>query len=169
MSTYEDDNRFERNLEQQKQNTVSESRRHRENLISFLSETLQEKKTSFFEIDNVFQNYSMNTLSSVTNLLMSQFMNDFENTKTNLPENFMDTLDRVPLKMLKPDDICSICKVGFLEDKYPFVVKLNCGHKFDECISLWLKINATCPVCRRSVVKEKPVVPQDDEYDSMYS
>ncbi|KAG5519172.1 hypothetical protein PMAC_002260 [Pneumocystis sp. 'macacae'] len=169
MSIYQDENGSHRYPEQQTQNTILESRRHRENLTSFLSETLQEKNASFFEISNVLQNYSMNTLSSITDLLMSQFINNFENTKTSLPENFMDTLDRVPLKTLKPDDICSICKVSFLEDKYPFVVRLECGHKFDECISLWLKINPTCPVCRRSVLKEKPAISQDDEYDNMYS
>ncbi|KAG4306340.1 hypothetical protein PORY_000328 [Pneumocystis oryctolagi] len=169
MSIYENENGSSRRFERQKQNTTHEHM-HRENVASFLLETLQQKKVpSFLENNSILSDYSTNTLLSITDLLMSQFIeDDFKNTKSNLPENFIDTLDRVPLKTLKPDDICSICKVSFLEDKYPLVVQLRCGHKFDECISLWLKINATCPVCRKPVLKEESIIFQDDEYNDMY-
>ncbi|KAG4302133.1 hypothetical protein PCK1_001405 [Pneumocystis canis] len=171
MSSSHDEHESHKQQEQQNQNITSESIKHRENLTSFLLETLQQKKgTSSEKIYDVLQNYSINTLSSILNLLMFQSIeNDLENTESNLPDNFMDTLDRVPRKLLKLDDICPICKVSFLDDKYPFVVQLRCGHKFDECIGLWLKINATCPVCRRSVLKERSAVPQEDEYNDMYS
>ncbi|QSL64200.1 hypothetical protein MERGE_000355 [Pneumocystis wakefieldiae] len=165
MSTYQDEHHVEN--EEKKKNSLSEIIKHRENIISFLQESKQKRDTSFSEINNIFQGYS-NASSSALDLLMFQSINDLKNTQSGLPDNFMDTLDRVPKKLLKQDDICSICKTSFLEDKYPLVVKLPCGHKFDECIGLWLKISATCPVCRKSVLKERPIIPQD-EYDDIYS
>ncbi|EMR11341.1 hypothetical protein PNEG_00370 [Pneumocystis murina B123] len=166
MSTYQDEHYVEN--EQKKQNSLSEIIKHRKNIASFLQETKQQKRDTFFsEMNNIFQGYS-NASSSALDLLMFQSINDLKNTESGLPDNFMDTLDRVPKKVLKKDDMCSICKTSFLEDKYPFVVKLPCGHKFDECIGVWLKISATCPVCRKLVLKERPIVSQD-EYDDIYS
>lgn len=88
-----------------------------------------------------------------------------------LPPSFLDTLDRVDKKTIKKDDTCPICTIPYLDDKYPLVVKLKCGHKFDlECIGIWFKEHSTCPMCRSSVEK-KPVVILDDEeeYDDAYS
>ena len=89
-----------------------------------------------------------------------------------LPPSFLDTLDRVDKKSLKNDDICPICATPYLEDQYPLVVKLRCGHKFDlECIGIWFKQHSSCPMCRQGVEKRKPVVIPDDEeeYDDNFS
>ena len=89
-----------------------------------------------------------------------------------LPPSFLDTLDRVDKKTLKKDDTCPICTTPHLDDQYPLVVKLKCGHKFDlECIGIWFKEHSTCPMCRSSAEKKPPVVIPDDEeeYDDTYS
>jgi hypothetical protein len=58
---------------------------------------------------------------------------------------------------------------GALADKFPLVVCLPCDdrHWFDyECIRPWLKLNPTCPLDRKDLLKKKeppPVV--DDEGD----
>jgi hypothetical protein len=95
-------------------------------------------------------------------------------------EEFLADLERVPKKALKEGDSCPICNIPFLEDEYPLVVRLPCHetHVFDlECITPWLKLQSTCPLDRRDLVKRKappPVVEKDDEeeeeeYDDMYA
>ncbi|KAK9467299.1 hypothetical protein V1512DRAFT_206028 [Lipomyces arxii] len=82
-------------------------------------------------------------------------------------QEFLDGLDRIPKKKLKKDDTCAICSTPYLDDRYPLVVKLPCNdlHHFDlECIGPWLKLHATCPLCRKNLLeKKKPVVIVDDE------
>lgn len=86
-------------------------------------------------------------------------------------DDFLAGLDRVAKTKLKAGDTCPICSNGFLEDKYPLVVRLPCAgsHVFDlECIAPWLKLNPTCPLDRQVLVKkreEKKVVVDDDEED----
>jgi Ring finger domain len=109
-------------------------------------------------------------ISLVVNALPSEGVND--DAHRGLPQSFLDTLDRVDKKALKKDDTCPICATPYLEDQYPLVVKLGCGHKFDlECIGIWFKEHSTCPMCRQSVEKQKPIpVPDDEEeYDDTYS
>ena len=85
---------------------------------------------------------------------------------------FLDTLDRVPKTSLKDDDACPICASAYLDDKYPLVVSLRCQHKFDlECITPWLKLHTTCPMCRAEVQKARVEPVKDDseeEYDDTY-
>ncbi len=62
-------------------------------------------------------------------------------------------------------------------DKYPLVVRLPChkDHRFDlECIRPWLKLNPTCPLDRKELLKKpkpQPSTQQDDdgEWDDMYA
>ncbi|TID20683.1 hypothetical protein E6O75_ATG05447 [Venturia nashicola] len=62
-------------------------------------------------------------------------------------------------------------------DEYPLVVRLPCDdrHLFDlECIRPWLKLNPTCPLDRKVLVKKKEPPPQDDDeeeedYDDYYA
>ena len=88
-----------------------------------------------------------------------------------LPASFLDTLDRVDKRSLKKDDTCPICTTPYLEEQYPLVVKLRCGHKFDlECVGIWFKEHSTCPMCRQSPERRKPVIiPDEEEYDDSYS
>ncbi|KAL1649487.1 hypothetical protein SLS58_001543 [Diplodia intermedia] len=86
-----------------------------------------------------------------------------------VPDSFLDELDRVPKKSLKKDDECAICRLPFLDDPYPLVVELPCNaaHRFDlDCIRPWLKLNSTCPLDRKDLLKKKaPPPPDDDEED----
>lgn len=62
-------------------------------------------------------------------------------------------------------------------DSHPLVVRLPChkDHIFDlECIQPWLKLNPTCPLDRKELLKKKevPKPAEDDEegeYDDMYA
>ncbi|KAF1911443.1 hypothetical protein BDU57DRAFT_566175 [Ampelomyces quisqualis] len=93
-----------------------------------------------------------------------------------VPDSFLDELERVPKKTLKPTDTCPICVNSFLEDQYPLVVQLPChkDHYFDlDCIRPWLKLNSTCPLDRKELLKKQPPPPPEDdddgEYDDMYA
>ncbi|KAF1833673.1 hypothetical protein BDW02DRAFT_371211 [Decorospora gaudefroyi] len=94
-----------------------------------------------------------------------------------VPNSFLDELERVPKKALKASDTCPICVNPFLDDKYPLVVQLPCheNHRFDlDCIGPWLKLNSTCPLDRKELLKKKeppPASKDDDEedYDDMYA
>ncbi|GME56333.1 Zinc finger RING-type protein [Neofusicoccum parvum] len=93
-----------------------------------------------------------------------------------VPDSFLDELDRVPKKELKKDDTCAICHMAFLDDPYPLVVELPCNtsHRFDlDCIRPWLKLNSTCPLDRKNLLKKKspPPPPDDDEeeWDDQYA
>lgn len=75
-------------------------------------------------------------------------------------------MDRVATKHLKRDQACGICCADFVDDPHPLVVQLPCGgfHRFDlECIAPWLKVHATCPMCRVDLMKRKPLEITDDE------
>ncbi|CAN6614815.1 hypothetical protein TRVA0_006S00496 [Trichomonascus vanleenenianus] len=97
-----------------------------------------------------------------------------EAPKQGMPQQFIDSLDRVPKKQLKSTDSCAICATNYLEDQYPLVVQLPCNklHHFDlECIGPWLKVNSTCPMCRKDFSKRDPPVQLEDseeEFDDMY-
>lgn len=96
-----------------------------------------------------------------------------------VPQSYLDELERVPKKQLKKDDNCPICGENFLDDPYPLVVQLPCHttHRFDlECVGPWLRLNGTCPLDRKNLVKKKEVVKakkddgEDEEiYDDLYA
>lgn len=74
-------------------------------------------------------------------------------------QEFLDTLDRVPRKQLKPEDACPICAEKFLDDPYPLVVELQCHHthRYDlDCVAPWLQLKGTCPMCRQDLTKYDP-------------
>ncbi|CZT45904.1 uncharacterized protein RSE6_06261 [Rhynchosporium secalis] len=93
-----------------------------------------------------------------------------------VPRSYLDELERVPKKILKKNDTCPICNEAFLDDKYPLVVELPCHrtHRFDlECVGPWLRLQGTCPLDRKRMIKEKvePVKDEEDEddYDEMFA
>jgi hypothetical protein len=110
---------------------------------------------------------------------LEQF-NDAPPTKVaGVPQSYLDSLDRVPKKQLKDTDSCPICGEAFLDDEFPLVVELPCHptHRFDlDCVGPWLRLNGTCPMDRKDLMKKKEVEkPKNDygedeeEYDSMYA
>ncbi|KUJ23005.1 uncharacterized protein LY89DRAFT_693315 [Mollisia scopiformis] len=84
-----------------------------------------------------------------------------------VPQSYLDELERVPKKSLKKTDKCPICADAFLDDPYPLVVVLPCHstHMFDlECVGPWLRLNGTCPLDRKELMKKKKeekVVPRE--------
>lgn len=75
-------------------------------------------------------------------------------------EEFLDRLERVDVGTLPETADCPICTNKFKDNDYPLIVKLPCHvqnaskkeHIFDmDCIAPWLKMNATCPLCRFNV------------------
>jgi hypothetical protein len=90
-------------------------------------------------------------------------------------QQFLDGLDRVSRKRLKPADTCPICAEPHLDDEHCLVVELPChgSHRFDlECVAPWLLSKGTCPLCRKEMDKRKAPEPKaDDEgedYDDFY-
>ncbi|KAK5136805.1 hypothetical protein LTR08_002101 [Meristemomyces frigidus] len=84
-------------------------------------------------------------------------------------DEFIEQLDRVPKKSLNAEQSCPICSNPFLEDSHPLVVRLPChkDHIFDlECIQPWLKLNPTCPLDRKVLIKKKTPPPPPDEEDA---
>ncbi|KAF1956876.1 hypothetical protein CC80DRAFT_49129 [Byssothecium circinans] len=107
---------------------------------------------------------------------LRQNADDPPNELKGVPDSFLDELERVPNKSLKPTDTCPICVNPFLEDEYPLVVQLPChkDHYFDlDCIRPWLKLNSTCPLDRKELLKRKQTPPPVDDgeggYDDMYA
>ncbi|CUS07497.1 unnamed protein product [Tuber aestivum] len=88
-----------------------------------------------------------------------------------VPDEFLDTLDRVPKSKLKAGDECPICGERFLDDEFPLVVRLGCQgrHLFDlECIAPWLKIRSTCPMDREGLVKKRKVAVNEGEWEEEF-
>lgn len=109
---------------------------------------------------------------------MEQMIDDPPTKVAGVPQSYLDSLDRVPKKQLKKSDSCPICGEKFLDDEYPLVVELPCHptHRFDlDCVGPWLRLNGTCPLDRKDLLKKKEVVKTKDEdedeedYDSLYA
>ncbi|PMD65415.1 uncharacterized protein K444DRAFT_607978 [Hyaloscypha bicolor E] len=93
-----------------------------------------------------------------------------------VPQSYLDELDRVPKKSLKKDDMCPICAEKFLDDEFPLVVQLPCHktHRFDlECVGPWLRLQGTCPLDRKELMKKKEVPKvekeEEEDYDEMFA
>jgi len=91
-----------------------------------------------------------------------------------VPQSYLDELDRVPKKLLKKTDTCAICGEPFLDDEFPLVVQLPCHktHRFDlDCVGPWLRMQGTCPLDRKELMKKKevpkPAEDDDEEDDEM--
>jgi hypothetical protein len=93
-----------------------------------------------------------------------------------VPQSYLDELERVPKKALKKSDVCPICAEKFLDDEYPLVVQLPCHktHRFDlECVGPWLRLQGTCPLDRKDLMKKKEVPKvekeEEEDYDEMFA
>ncbi|KAL7622083.1 hypothetical protein AAE478_007585 [Parahypoxylon ruwenzoriense] len=102
--------------------------------------------------------------------LIGQLEGDVASPPTVIPgvsQEYLDSLERVPAKKLKPDDQCAICAENFLDDPYPLVVELPChgSHRFDlECVGPWLQSKGACPLCRKNLTEKKVVeIPKDED------
>lgn len=104
---------------------------------------------------------------------------EFSPTEEGVDDAFLDSLERVDVSTLAEGADCPICTNRFVDNDYPLIVQLPCvalkkAHVFDmDCISPWLKVNSTCPLCRFNVhdaakirkqrLQEELALAQDDE------
>jgi hypothetical protein len=114
---------------------------------------------------------NVNQESPLVQQLISQLTEEaeqFNSTSKGVSQTYLDSLERIPKKKLKPTDQCAICGSNYLSDPYPLVVRLPChtNHHFDlECIGPWLKLHSTCPMCRTDLTKKKEILKEEDDED----
>ncbi|KAF8852070.1 hypothetical protein BDZ45DRAFT_678611 [Acephala macrosclerotiorum] len=130
------------------------------------------------QYESLLQSAPVTSDPTVLNNLISSLENTINSpptTVSGVPQSYLDELERVDKKKLKKDDTCPICAEKFLDDEFPLVVVLPChpGHRFDlDCVGPWLRLNGTCPLDRKELLKKKEVVeaPDDEEeFDDMYA
>lgn len=87
-------------------------------------------------------------------------VNDKFRPDMGVTQEFLDSLERVDVSLLPENADCPICTNRFADNEYPLIVKLPCHvkgtskkeHMFDmECITPWLKMHSSCPLCRFDV------------------
>ncbi|TAQ90281.1 hypothetical protein B7494_g1373 [Chlorociboria aeruginascens] len=116
--------------------------------------------------------------SSLLELLISALDSSIADPPTKVegvPQSYLDSLDRVPKKQLGEEESCPICAERFLDDEFPLVVELPCHktHRFDlECVGPWLRLQGTCPLDRKELLKKKEVLidsEDEEEYEGLYA
>ncbi|KAI8907404.1 hypothetical protein EDD86DRAFT_276808 [Gorgonomyces haynaldii] len=86
-------------------------------------------------------------LDNILQMLMEQHQQ--ENRPPPAPE---ETINQLPKQRLPEALDCSICQEEMPKDHEAMV--LPCKHSFhDNCITSWLRLNGTCPVCRLKPLK----------------
>ncbi|ORY97783.1 hypothetical protein BCR43DRAFT_523899 [Syncephalastrum racemosum] len=97
--------------------------------------------------------FSQNALDNIITQLMEQTSG--RNAPPPAPEDVINKLPHRELteKERESQTDCAVCKEEF--EIHETVTELPCAHLFhDDCIKPWLKVNGTCPVCRRSLNSE---------------
>ncbi|XP_054160461.1 E3 ubiquitin-protein ligase RNF115-like [Oppia nitens] len=96
------------------------------------------------------------------NEIISQLLNQLDGSGP-LPMPQED-IDRLPIVTITEDEIqrvlqCTVCMEDYkLGEK---VRLLECSHRYhDECIVPWLKMHATCPVCRKELATSRSTTNQ---------
>lgn len=178
MASYADDHASYAEEQSVRREQVQSSRLDRNDplLSTFFSDArLSQVPTQelFADLAQALQNHGPESNSLMARMVEQLFTEASEHeTGKGVDQEFLDTLDRVSKSAIKADDACPICATPYLDDKYPLVVSLKCRHSFDlECITPWLKLHTTCPMCRAEVTKARQVVVEPDseeEYDDTY-
>ncbi|MEY5045774.1 MAG: hypothetical protein RL713_999, partial [Bacteroidota bacterium] len=75
----------------------------------------------------------------------------FQNHSPQLMGLQKEQMDALPRKKMDQEGECCVCKIEY--EMGQVVVELFCKHVFhQECILGWVGINATCPICRFSLL-----------------
>ena len=128
-------------------------------------ETFENPSTNFF-LDNFASNFISNFLNPMTRIV---FVNSMQNQHQGNPPASKTSLEKLkhfimekkyckkdekdPLKIEYP--ACSICLMDINEGQK--TILLPCGHMFhDECVTKWLNIHNTCPLCRFELPTDDP-------------
>lgn len=183
MSSYEIDH-----------NIISNGENSSANSNNLTDEQLREQRrraiadhfVDFFAAAPEELNHTLNSFgveSPLVRALIAQLQEQTENNGRQAPsgvsDSYLDSLVRVSRPALQKtvDEKCAICACRFLDDEYPLVVELPCPgkHRFDlECVGPWLKLHASCPLCRKDLLKPKEPIAKveedtEEDFDDMYS
>ena len=128
-------------------------------------ETFENPSTNFF-LDNFASNFISNFINPMTRIV---FINSMQNQHQGNPPAAKSSLDKLKhfnmeKKYCKKDEkdpskieypTCSICLMDINDGQK--TILLPCGHMFhDECVTKWLNIHNTCPLCRFELPTDDP-------------
>ena len=128
-------------------------------------ESFENPSTNFF-LDNFASNFISNFLNPMTRIV---FVNSMQNQHQGNPPASKTSLDKLKhfnmeKKYCKKDEkdpskveypACSICLMDINEGQK--TILLPCGHMFhDECVTKWLNLHNTCPLCRFELPTDDP-------------
>ena len=129
------------------------------------SEEFVNPSDNFF-LDNFASNFISNFINPMTRIV---FINSMQNQHQGNPPAAQTAIDKLkhfkmekkyckksdqdPNKLEYPE--CSICLMEVNEGQD--TILLPCGHMFhDKCVTQWLKIHNTCPLCRFELPTDNP-------------
>ena len=99
----------------------------------------------------VIHNQIENLISRTGDEIYDELFRLEQENNHNIPatENFINNME--VKKITKEQDMtCSICHEKMLEEEE--YNQLECGHCFHkDCLKKWLRINNTCPICRKVI------------------
>ena len=128
-------------------------------------ETFENPSTNFF-LDNFASNFISNFINPMTRIV---FINSMQNQHQGNPPAAKTSLEKLKhfnmeKKYCKKDEkdpskieypTCSICLMDINDGQK--TILLPCGHMFhDECVTKWLNIHNTCPLCRFELPTDDP-------------
>merc|ERR1712113_117774 len=126
------------------------------------SDTCEETSPDLFSSVKVFASFSVvfnifvyvNTVGLYT-IMMFMMRNGLLHSDNAAPDGTLDLQKVVRYDPVAFEDSkeCCICIVDF--DASAEIRKTNCGHLFhSKCLTGWLKVNRTCPLCRSDLTVE---------------
>ncbi|KAJ2727024.1 hypothetical protein GGI07_000141 [Coemansia sp. Benny D115] len=97
--------------------------------------------------------WGQNSLDDIITRIMEQ------NTGTNAPPPASeDQILKLPKRLITEDEVARHIECGICMEEYKVaeeVLELPCAHFYHrECIDHWLKMNGTCPICRKRIEDE---------------
>ncbi|SAM03697.1 hypothetical protein [Absidia glauca] len=127
------------------------------------------RQDSFFRIerllDIIYQGYSESenehddTHRSFMDNLMEIFSDPMETPQASNSDDLDQCIERLSRRTLLQDNSetkleCTICQESFGANAE--ILQMPCQHEYHTvCISQWLHVNATCPICRCPVIMER--------------
>lgn len=114
-------------------------------------QNIQAQPIRMFQLHGDMRDYAWGTNGLDT--IITQLLNQLENTGP--PPATEDQLKNLPQLVISEQEVersaqCAICMEDF--NLKEIAIKLPCKHLFHEpCITEWLKIHGTCPVCRKNL------------------
>ncbi|PRQ50814.1 putative transcription factor C2H2 family [Rosa chinensis] len=104
---------------------------------------------------------SINALPTYKFKLKRNGMNDDQESNTSGEGGLLAAGTEKERAISEEDAVCSICLANYSDNDE--VRELTCSHVFHvECVDRWLKINASCPLCKSEVGESSGTTPGRD-------